>query len=264
VISPAPTTTADALPDVEALRALLRSTAHRLTDSNSDPLDLELLLQRFNINLEWHPRLGGNAPGLLRKDSQGFAVLVARPGLASGTISPTPRERFTIAHEFAHYLLKRCGISDPKSRRDYWRIEDVCNEFAARLLVPDEAVRAALSPRSALNAIRVLVAARDLAIRHQTSLEVVARRFADSITDIAVVAISTESSRPTVIWSCGAKALFSVGRGSILRVNSPLHELALSAHKWHAGAMAPIALEGAHTAACARLTRSLLTAAILD
>jgi len=57
----------------------------------------------------------------------------------------SPRERFTIAHEIAHFvLLEQVGFR-PRRRRDYWLGEDLCQEFAASLLIRPAVVEEAAS-----------------------------------------------------------------------------------------------------------------------
>jgi hypothetical protein len=52
----------------------------------------------------------------------------------------SPRERFSIAHELAHWVIWRRFGSLPGSNTEYWFHETLCNEFAAGLLVPDAAL----------------------------------------------------------------------------------------------------------------------------
>src|SRR5205807_1171969 len=50
------------------------------------------------------------------------------------------RERFSIAHELAHWVIWRRYGSLPGSASEYWFHETLCNEFAAGLLVPQSAL----------------------------------------------------------------------------------------------------------------------------
>lgn len=50
-----------------------------------------------------------------------------------------------IAHELGHFILERhCGVR-PLGTSEYWRHEQLANNFAAMLLVPDHIVRANIS-----------------------------------------------------------------------------------------------------------------------
>jgi hypothetical protein len=52
----------------------------------------------------------------------------------------TTRGRFCVAHELAHYfLIHDCDVT-PRDQREYWKIEEVCDEFARRLLLPNALV----------------------------------------------------------------------------------------------------------------------------
>lgn len=50
-------------------------------------------------------------------------------------------DRFCAAHELGHYVLITRYGWHPKTRKDYWRTEVLCDYFARELLVPDAAVR---------------------------------------------------------------------------------------------------------------------------
>ena len=47
-----------------------------------------------------------------------------------------PRQRFTIAHEFAHLLFISAGLRTPSGKKEYWLLEKACNMVAGQLLVP--------------------------------------------------------------------------------------------------------------------------------
>ncbi len=56
---------------------------------------------------------------------------------------PVAAKIFTLAHEYAHVLIGRPGISDFNHRN---RVERFCNRFAAAFLAPEEAIRKVLTP----------------------------------------------------------------------------------------------------------------------
>lgn len=57
----------------------------------------------------------------------------------------SPQERFWIAHELAHYFLLASGDAVPATKSEYWKLEDVCNEFARDLLASENIARTALA-----------------------------------------------------------------------------------------------------------------------
>lgn len=70
-------------------------------------------------------------------------------------------ERFCIAHELAHfYLIKHLAIR-PSHRSDHWKVEDLADEFARQLLVPQSSVKELLSGRQ-VSAISMLRSSRQL------------------------------------------------------------------------------------------------------
>ena len=53
----------------------------------------------------------------------------------------SPRERFSVAHELAHWIAyDRLRIQPSTEESEYWRQEQLMDEFAAKLLVPDDLV----------------------------------------------------------------------------------------------------------------------------
>src|SRR6266404_6517943 len=65
----------------------------------------------------------------------------------------THRERFSLAHEWAHILLDQYTGWRPTSRQEYYLREAACNRLAAHLLVPERAQRN-LSLQHPLDAVR--------------------------------------------------------------------------------------------------------------
>lgn len=60
----------------------------------------------------------------------------------NSTKSSKARKLFTLAHEFAHVLLRASGASNPSILKN--KIETFCNQFAAYLLAPDNLVKSAI------------------------------------------------------------------------------------------------------------------------
>jgi Zn-dependent peptidase ImmA (M78 family) len=84
-----------------------------------------------------------NISGLIQPDDQGFVVKINR-------FESKERQRFTIAHEIAHYLIHRdrinAGIVDSVLYRSKLssRMEAEANRLAADIVMPSDAVNAAM------------------------------------------------------------------------------------------------------------------------
>jgi Zn-dependent peptidase ImmA (M78 family)/transcriptional regulator with XRE-family HTH domain len=71
-----------------------------------------------------------------REDGSGFCLTGTHPLILINTKQQTRARRlFTLAHELAHVLMGRSGISDPFIQKN--AIERRCNRFAGSFLVPD-------------------------------------------------------------------------------------------------------------------------------
>jgi Zn-dependent peptidase ImmA (M78 family) len=87
-----------------------------------------------------------NISGLIQPDGTGFVVKINR-------FESKERQRFTIAHEIAHYLIHRdrinAGIVDSVLYRSKLssRMEAEANRLAADIVMPSQAVSAAMAKR---------------------------------------------------------------------------------------------------------------------
>jgi hypothetical protein len=121
------------------------------------PVDVEAIAPDLSAN--WFPSdpvkaiEGGSLPNFegalypLGDPATGWAIIYNESGVSRG------RKRFTVSHEFGHYLLHRAklpkGIEcDEKvvTRRDGKGIEKEADEFAAGLLMPLDDFRARIGP----------------------------------------------------------------------------------------------------------------------
>jgi hypothetical protein len=64
-------------------------------------------------------------------------------------------ERFCIAHEIAHLLLFRELDAKPQDGSEYWRFEELCDDFARKLLIPEGMVKSHLGQRDPISALKV-------------------------------------------------------------------------------------------------------------
>jgi IrrE N-terminal-like domain len=79
--------------------------------------------------------------------NEAWEVVLIRRGAQPAPVSP--QERFTIAHELAHYLLLTKTHFRPRRTREYWLGEELCNHFAARLLIPHNVLSEVAEPTTA-------------------------------------------------------------------------------------------------------------------
>ena len=70
----------------------------------------------------------------MRRDG-GWEVVVYRRRPAGPSLAP--HERFTVAHELGHHVLLQESEFRARRRREYWQGEDLCQYFAAQLLLPE-------------------------------------------------------------------------------------------------------------------------------
>jgi Zn-dependent peptidase ImmA (M78 family) len=119
--------------DIGALRQVLNEEEALLsTETGTLPVNVGKLCNNRGLSFVY---IKGRGTGcyLTKKqanNSSTFSIIV--PDHLRGTYL----ERFQIAHELAHYLLISRGHAGPTDKSSYWRVEDVCDEFARRILLP--------------------------------------------------------------------------------------------------------------------------------
>lgn len=106
------------------------------------PVDLGRMAEALGLEAVLDPGLPDDVSGKIARVGRGYRVSV-------NAGHPPRRQRFTLAHEIAHYVLHRDligdGITDDAMYRSVLRgdIESQANRFAADLLMPAALVRAA-------------------------------------------------------------------------------------------------------------------------
>jgi hypothetical protein len=158
------------------------------------PTDLESLGEKLRVR----SIVGESLPasGELRRAGKDYIVVYASD-------MPPARRRFTVAHEFGHILLERCGARQIK---DSPEIERLCDSIASEILLP-QAIFLQQSTGE-LTPSRVL----DIARAFQTSIIATARRCHDlRRTNMFLV------SQNEVEWGFGA-----VRRGPVSGLDSDL------------------------------------------
>jgi Zn-dependent peptidase ImmA (M78 family)/transcriptional regulator with XRE-family HTH domain len=127
--------------------------ALRLGDGPLGPLP-EVLEERLRLDVDFSP-LPEAVDGLCVSVGDRALVLV-------GSSKPSSRQRFTLAHELAHYLVDDLDplYVDERGVRSRSVAEMRANAFAAHLLMPEPGVRATIQGRTddAERAVRVALA----------------------------------------------------------------------------------------------------------
>jgi len=100
----------------------------------------------------------------------GWEVVLMRRGSLRAPIAA--HERFTIAHEIGHYVLLREADFRPRRTSEYWLGEDLCQHFAASLLLRPRFLDDLRAPRDSEN---LLACVNALAHRAGVTAEPAAR-----------------------------------------------------------------------------------------
>jgi hypothetical protein len=254
------------LTSLGALRLLLARDAAQL-GSVSIPVDVIDLVKYLGLGLIVEHSVESSHSGALRQSRTGWDVVIRRPkGRSQQHL--TDRERFTVAHEIAHYLIEARVDVRPRSGGEYWRLEEVCNEFASRLLLPDSFVEETTGDIEA-SAERTLSAVNELAKRARVSHEVVARRLSTSVPFPILVAGLDLSGRSatvhgSVTWCVQTYEWKRIGARMKIKDDSPLRSAAQSALARSEGEGWPLEVDDAILAAVRRLAgQRALVAALL-
>ncbi len=183
---------------------------------NRFPVDVEAIA--LEVSRSRYPKeplkaiKGGDIPGFegalypLNTPRDGWAIIYNNAGVSPG------RKRFTIAHEFGHYLAHRHvlpeGVScDDKAitRRIGDGIEKEADEFAAYLLMPFDDFKTSISPTEKPS-IDDLVA---LAKRYGVSLIAVTLRWLEYTERRAVFVVSRDGGAK---WARSSESALKSGR----------------------------------------------------
>lgn len=115
-----------------------REFLSEVADSLSSPVpcvDIENLCRKLRVEVV---RATGekNKDGYLTQTGNSYKISISRENAEKKEY--TPSERFIIAHEIGHLLLIRKFSLNPKDEGDYWQIENLCDYFARKLLLPND------------------------------------------------------------------------------------------------------------------------------
>jgi hypothetical protein len=142
----------------------------QLFPRRSVPVDVEVLCRGLGLEVKLDATSGRVHRGSLLRDKDRSWIAVHRPAIERSGL--TAGERFTVAHELAHHLILRRSEFEPERHAEYWRLEEICNRIAARLLLPESCIH---DPGPLLSAKEIALEVSALAIRAQVSSAVAAR-----------------------------------------------------------------------------------------
>lgn len=205
-------------------------------------LDLTKGLDRYPVDVEQLAREYSRATAaddsirdIVSRPLKGFegALVPLRPDpggwLIVSNASATPgRRRFTVAHEFAHWILHRHllppeGIycnEDDVGRRNGKNIEKEADTFAAALLMPLHDLRRQIDPK----AKPTLADLGALADRYGVSLTAATLRWLEVTERRSLMVVSTEGY---ALWARSSDPAFRSGR--FIRTSGSPHEIPAAA-----------------------------------
>jgi hypothetical protein len=232
-----------------AIRRRLAVDAEALTGAVL-PIDLKDLLDALGIGLRGDPGHVTKADGGLEFRDGMWSVVIPRSGPIDAA-SLKPRERFTVAHEVAHYLVEARFGYRPGNKREYWSLEEVCNDFASNLLLPAHAIKAFVDPAPS-SAAELADRTMEVARSGGVSFEAAARRMLALLPDGACIASILRAGRDApygaIGWVAQNREWLNGGRGRKLAASEPLASVTTRRAWATPGERAGIQLDGASDA----------------
>jgi Zn-dependent peptidase ImmA (M78 family) len=120
--------------DATAIRQTLSKALLHLNPNSTWPVNLHGILPRLGIGLRYEEKKGKAESHLQIGPTP--TIVVYRH---NASLLLSAKERFSIAHELAHWVVwRRFGVLP--CAETYWDHETLCNEFAAELLMPTRAL----------------------------------------------------------------------------------------------------------------------------
>jgi Zn-dependent peptidase ImmA (M78 family) len=135
----------------ERCRDLLNSSVDKLLANTTQfPFNLGRLCSQLGVSLIYKEGISRFNAYIANsgRNWETAAVFLPTEGFGSSY------ERFCIAHELGHLLLFRELDARPEGGSDYWRFEELCDEFARKLLVPEDVVKDHLCCRDPISALK--------------------------------------------------------------------------------------------------------------
>jgi hypothetical protein len=168
---------------LHAVSARLGKEAHRI-GARSTRLEMLNVLSELGLGLRIAPPRDKHHRGDLRRTPSGWEITIARSNGVESEQGLSSQERYTIAHEIGHYLVEAWFPFRPTSGTEYWALEEVCDDFADRVLVPDQVLNPSTGAQSAVDLADNL---RGIARRVGAPLKAAARRLIACIDGPAAV-----------------------------------------------------------------------------
>jgi hypothetical protein len=126
--------------DFERYKSILEESAYLLAGSYSRSVPIRPICRQLGISGVRRGRLEAAKSLLVDAGLRPTIILNTLEGESSKE-GFTRYERFLIAHELGHLVLHQHGAKNPFGPNEYWKVEKLCDEFARRLLIPDQVVR---------------------------------------------------------------------------------------------------------------------------
>ena len=192
--------------DTSLVRRWLDGAAIRLRGDTPDPpVNVRPILGKLGVRLEKNivPPHWKGPRGKIQRIRSDYLIFINRTSPKPTRL--TSSERFTIGHELAHILVDIRFDWKPVNRAEYHALEDACDQFAAKLLLPDDAILSA-PPTTPFEVVHTVTG---LGRKWRLPLAKVALRICDAHPKFGVLGgIVTENSRKqdviAVNWARGA------------------------------------------------------------
>jgi len=128
-------------------RAGLGEYAISLAATSSCPIALRPICRQVGVHSIRREKLSEARSMLVDASSKPVIILGTVPSRFSNTAPFTAWERFLIAHEVGHLVLRKLGAKNPSGQSEYWKVERLCDVFARWLLMPDRVVRSVVKEK---------------------------------------------------------------------------------------------------------------------
>jgi hypothetical protein len=128
-------------------------------------------------------------------------------------------ERFCVAHELAHYLLFATHKAVPESQSEYWMHEEICDEFARNLLLPDRHLRDSVGT-IATGPAGVLGLCRDLAQLAWVPWIQTAIRITEAKPEAIYIRVARDADRLKI---CSTSLPRQQGRNRVIQKKWPIY-----------------------------------------
>jgi hypothetical protein len=122
-------------------RAGLCEYATGLAAVSSCPIALRPICRQMGIHGIRREKLSEAKSILVDASSKPVIILGTVPSRVGNMAPFTPWERFLIAHELGHLVLRKLGAKNPSGPSEYWKVEKLCDAFSRWLLMPDHTLR---------------------------------------------------------------------------------------------------------------------------